>query len=782
MARRRAAAHISSVDVWLKYVDAGCVITSLTRPEVAAVATTYDEAMSRFEALATALLKDDPLAFDDTERREGAARVLTLSLPAQSGGRLAEMTMHCLLIDYPVEGGHHLYVPQIGLRFFSETGVRGRELITEQIRDAVPLQERLHQLRAMTRPLHLMSEEDQMPADGGIGVAWERIAIRFRPETGADEDEDDVQTPTLHAVADPLHKRLAKKDASRAFERRVETDLVQGYLADRFDRSVLLVGPPGGGKTAIVHEVVGRIVRGEAGEALENAPVWEISGGRLMAGMRYLGQWQERLIALISEVRESGAILFAPDLVELLQTSGTEQHTQGVAGLLLPYIASGEVVLVTEVRPEQLAWATQRHPGFVRALRRVSVEPMDTARTDVVLERLSYRLGRQHGVRLSVETRQKILELTQRFGSTLALPGPAVMLAERMARVWSDEGTGRREEGEVKPLLTPEDAVTSYASQTGMPAALLDPDLSFDLEEVRRFFSHRIFDQPEAVDAMVALVAVIRAGLNSPHRPLGSFLFLGPTGVGKTQTALTLAHYLFGAKDRVLRFDMSEYQDAWAAGRLVGRYRGERGELVARIREQPFQVILIDEIEKAHASVFDLLLQAIGEGRLTDGLGATVDLTSTVFVMTSNLGAGGPPSLGFETQDAAERRERAASHYQRAVEGFFRPEFVGRIDRVIPFRSLGKKTAQRLVERALEEAFAREGITRRGIRARVSEGVIAFLIEHGFDERYGARPLRQIVEARITATLANFIARESDVRDVEIVFDMVNGAPVLMPL
>ncbi|MFU8803754.1 MAG: AAA family ATPase [Bradymonadaceae bacterium] len=497
-----------------------------------------------------------------------------------------------------------------------------------------------------------------------------------------------------------------------------------------------------------------------------------------MAGMRFLGQWQERVIALIEEVKSCGAILFAENLIELLETSGTEEHAGGIPDLLLPHIVSGELVLITEVRPEQLALAEQRHPSFLRALRRLPVEPLNATQTDSVLDRVSFRLGREHGVRLAVETRQKILELVGRFRGPARLPGPAVELAERMAR--THRGQAKVQEKQPHRMLLPNHAVEAYASMTGLPEGLLDAGREFDIGKTRDFFEDAIVGQGEAVTAMVDLVTVLRAGLHSPTRPLGSYLFLGPTGVGKTQTALTLARYLFGSTDRLIRLDMSEYQDPWSAARLVGRYKGEQGELVRRIREQPFQVILLDEIEKAHSSVFDFLLQMLGEGRLTDALGQTVSVTSAVFVMTSNLGAGGPALPGFEGVKTGEStRAQAVQHYRGAVEEFFRPEFVGRVDRIITFASLGMESARAVVERVLAEAFTREGLVRRQLRARAEADVVDYLIEVGFDERYGARPLRQAVENNIVAPLAGFLAQESDVRDVTLVFRMQGGKPIL---
>lgn len=766
------------VDLFVWHRPQAVFLSALNRDDVSVLSGDLPTALEQFERLATSLLRSDVFAFGEPAQSV-TARTVRLALPAATNGQLLSLSLELftLIITRPESEGFEIFLPLIGLRFALLSLDDLEAMCAEQLRDGYSLDARVGELAPFIAPVTL-EQEARADAAQSTWLGVRRIRARFRPQHAEADLEELAEQATLTAVAEPLHKRLDKKDASGAFERKVEVGLLVDYLAERFERSVLLVGQAGVGKTAVVHEVVGRIVRGDVPESLKNTPVWQISGGRLMAGMRFLGQWQERVLAMIEEVKETGAILFAENLIELLETSGTESHAQGVPGLLLPHILSGDLVLVTEARPEQLAIAMQRHPGFVRALRRLPVEPMDMAHTDAVLERVSYRLGRQHGVRLAEATRQKIIELTTRFKGSLALPGPAVNLAERMARTHRKDGV--LEEGAARPVLLPHHAVEAYASQTGMPPALLDPSVSFDIDHVTAFFEDLIFDQPEAVEAMVDLVAVIRAGLNSPRRPLGSFLFLGPTGVGKTQTALALAQYLFGSKDRLLRFDMSEYQDAWAAGRLVGRYKGEPGELVRRIREEPFQVVLLDEVEKADSAVFDLLLQAIGEGRLTDALGQTVDLTSTVFIMTSNLGAGkGAVSVGFDQLDEEQRRQREANHYMRAVESFFRPEFVGRIDQVIPFRSLGKKTSRKLVERALEQAFAREGLKRRGIRVSASPEVVDYLMEVGFDERYGARPLRQAVESRITAALASFISLESDAKELDLRFVMRHGVPTL---
>jgi ATP-dependent Clp protease ATP-binding subunit ClpC len=547
-------------------------------------------------------------------------------------------------------------------------------------------------------------------------------------------------------------------------------------LTDERNRSALLVGPAGVGKTAVVQEVASRIVSGDVPEQLEHTPVWQVSGGRLTAGAKFFGDWQERILDIVDELESSGGILFVDNLAELVAATSGRDGSQGVAGLMYPHVESGSLSLVTELRPEQLDWVEQQSPTFLHALQRIWVEPMDGAETDAVLERVSYRLGRQHGVRLAPETRQKVISLVGRFRTSDALPGPAIELAERVAQTHREDAV--EPESRARPELQPRHAVEAMASETGLPRHLLDPNTNFSATEVRAFFEERIFSQPDAVRAMTDLVTVLRAGINPPERPMGSYIFIGPTGVGKTQTALTLAEYLFGDRDRLLRFDMSEYQDRWSATRLVGRGKGDAGQLVRRVREEPFSVLLLDEIEKAHETVFDMLLQVLGEGRLSDGLGQTVSLTNTVVVMTSNLGAGGPSNLGFEGPDA-DSDERLERHYVSEIEDYFRPEFVGRLDRIVSFSPLGDDTARQLVERALEETLSREGLVRRNLEVDVDDAVVSHLVDQGFDERYGARPLRQTVEREITARLADFLARNADLQDATLHITLADGQPTV---
>lgn len=750
------------LDAVLQPVQNGWVATVFQDPTLATAARTADVALDRLEQLARDSAAEIPLsqyASDEPAKVE----TVEIDVPGLSGARFSGLACSLDVVVRPEDGAYKVDVPALSIQFEIDQIDQLEAACAEYVRLQLPPSFRFNALAG------LLGEERVPTEVRRIEFEMERAPVRSG-------EHADRQFPTLSSIGEALHRRQDRKDAPGAFERDELVDTLLDYLSGERSRSALLVGPSGVGKTAVVQEAVSRIVAEEAPARLEGTPVWRISGGRLTAGAQFFGDWQERVLDVVEELESEGGILFVDNLAELVMATSGESAGQGVAGLLYPHVESGSLSLVTELRPEQLDLVRQRNPTFVHALQRIRVEAMTGAQTDAVLERVSYRLGRQHGIRLARETRQKVISLVERFRSSRALPGPAVEIAERMAR--SHRQKAVESESGARPELQPRHAVEAMASETGLPEELLDPGTDFSADVVHDFFEEYIFSQPEATRAMTDLVTVLRAGLNPPERPMGSYLFIGPTGVGKTQTALTLARYLFGDEDRLLRFDMSEYQDRWAAARLVGRGKGDAGQLVRRVREEPFSVILLDEIEKAHETVFDMLLQVLGEGRLSDGLGQTVSFTNTVVVMTSNLGAGGPSNLGFEGSDSSGERQ-LKRHYESEVESYFRPEFVGRLDRIVSFSPLGDSTAERLVERALEEAVAREGLVRRNLEVDVDDAVTSFLVERGFDERYGARPLRQTVESEITARLADFLARHPDLADTELRIELVDGEPAV---
>ncbi len=310
-------------------------------------------------------------------------------------------------------------------------------------------------------------------------------------------------------------------------------------------------------------------------------------------------------------------------------------------------------------------------------------------------------------------------------------------------------------------MIAPRAVVAAFAREIGLPLWLLDDAVPLDLSATRDWFAERVIGQPEAVSLVVDLLATVKAGLSREHKPLASFLFLGPTGVGKTEMAKSLAEFLFGASaghdSRLIRIDMSEFSDPLAVQRLIGGNAASEGILTARVREQPFAVVLLDEFEKAHPALFDLLLQVLGEGRLTDGAGRLADFRNCVVIMTSNLGAVTfqKGEVGFAAQGVD--RQRSAEHFVKAVREFVRPELFNRIDGIVPFGPLDEVTARKIVSRQFDLVRERDGLKFRRITLDVADGVVEHLQERGFQPRYGARSLKRVLEQEVLAPLAERI-------------------------
>ncbi|MGH9852155.1 MAG: AAA family ATPase, partial [Blastocatellia bacterium] len=315
--------------------------------------------------------------------------------------------------------------------------------------------------------------------------------------------------------------------------------------------------------------------------------------------------------------------------------------------------------------------------------------------------------------------------------------------------------------------MSAEDVTAAFSRETGLPRVLLDERERLDLEAARAWFAARVIGQPDAVDLIVDLLAMVKAGLTRPRKPIASLLFIGPTGVGKTEMAKSLAEFLFQDRNRMTRFDMSEFSDPLAVNRLIGGVYGQaEGLLTSRVREQPFAVVLLDEFEKAHHSFFDLLLQVLGEGRLTDSMGRVADFSNAVVIMTSNLGAESFQRglVGFG--QAAATRQAAARHFTNAVRTALRPELFNRIDRIVPFAPLDETTMLEIAEREIERVRARDGVRYRGVMMKVWDGVTKHFAHRGYDPRYGARPLKRVIERELLTPMSEALNQRTDDKPV----------------
>ena len=508
----------------------------------------------------------------------------------------------------------------------------------------------------------------------------------------------------------------------------------------------MLVGRSDVGKTALVHEIGRRIAEGDAPEPLRGRRLWRISANELIAGAQYTGMWQQRAQRLVAEARETRAIVAMGDPIGIIDAGRWSQSSNNLSRFLRPYVESGDLSLICECTPEQFASAHAKEPSFADAFHRVDIPEPPLAVTREIAAEVVRRLSETASVAIKAEAVDAALELTRRFEPYRSFPGKAIRLIEDAVRERPKDATS----------LDRADVTETFARRSGMPVALLSDAHKIRHGDVLTHFESRVLGQPGATTAMTDIVMVIKAALNDPGKPLASFFFVGPTGVGKTELAKALAEYLFGSRERLIRIDMGEYGSADAVQRLIGTAWGaNEGELTRRVREQPFCVLLLDEIEKAHWSVFDALLAVLDEGRLTDASGRSADFRNAVVIMTSNLGAtrARTGALGFGA--GSEVTQEAA--YVEEAESFFRPEFFNRINRIVVFHALGAETVRLIARRELDRLLKREGVVRRDVQVEVDDAVIDAVSAAGFHPRYGARPLHRQIEQSIMKPLARLL-------------------------
>jgi ATP-dependent Clp protease ATP-binding subunit ClpC len=528
--------------------------------------------------------------------------------------------------------------------------------------------------------------------------------------------------------------------------------LVEVLTSPRPER-VCLVGPPGAGKTALIHEAVRRANQGRRSYQ-SGRDAWETGGDRIIAGMSLLGQWERRVEGMCEELHARGDVLVVDDLLALVRAGRTYGSDSSVARFIEPELERDRFAVVAEATERQWELARSEAPGFVDMFRPIRVAPMTRREALGVLTQLVRALeAEQDALRFRPDALEAILALTTRFMRHEAQPGKTVRLARQCeadaARRWH-EGGGQGE------VVVDAAAVTRvFERQVGLPPAMATPGVGRPAGQVRAALGARVFGQPDALDAATGVIVTVEQGMSAPDRPLSTMLFVGPSGVGKTEAAKAIAAELYGSADRMLRLDMSEYATGAAVTRLVGSARRPEGELTSRVRLQPFSVILFDEIEKAHPSVLDLLLQVLGDGRLTDASGRVADFAHAVVVMTSNLGAGDEDhGLGFGEETTVSRSLR----YRRAAEEFFRPELFNRIDHVVPFGALGEDALRQIARRTLGELLGRRGARREDVIVEVDEKLVDLLVQGAEDARYGARALGRRIEQRVISPLAARLA------------------------
>ncbi len=509
-------------------------------------------------------------------------------------------------------------------------------------------------------------------------------------------------------------------------------------------RSLALLGPAGVGKTALVNELVYQLAQPENGAWR----VLRVSPSDVMSGTKFLGEWETKVNNLVAAIKKPRrVILYVPNLSDLSAAGTWSKSEASVASALGPYLEDGSVLVLGESAPEEFERGLGAKPSLARLFDKVLVNEPAVDQTRELLT--AVRDQENSGV--SDEVLDQVMEVSGQFLSHISRPGNAVELLKTAFNFEKESGSA--------PLFR--DILDLLSNSTGVPTDLLDDEASLDVRKLREFFETKIIGQAEAVEAMIDIVTLIKAGVTDPHKPFGVFLFIGPTGVGKTELARALAEYIFGDVARLKRFDMSEFASADGFTRLIGGNK-ENGLLTDAVRQHPFSVVLLDEIEKAHTNVFDLCLQVFDAGRLTDGRGRTVDFRRTIVILTSNIGAtAGSTPLGFVAQKDTQPAEVDRDRTFRELSRFFRPEFLNRLDRIIQFRSLSLEVAEQIARREVDLVLQRSGIRRRQLVVDIDPAVISLLVREGYSPHFGARPLKRTIERLLLLPLARAISSGS---------------------
>ncbi len=589
------------------------------------------------------------------------------------------------------------------------------------------------------------------------------------PEQEEDKSEDDQQEtsqeskPEKSVIEDfgfDLTKAAAEGKLDPVVGRETEIARVIEILGRRKKNNPMLIGEPGVGKSAIVEGIALRIAGGSISPALAKKRLISLDIALVVAGTKYRGDFEKRLKSIIKEASSNPDIILFIDEFHTIVGAGGAQGSLDAANILKPALARGELQCIGATTMDEFAKIVEKDGALDRRFQKIVVEPTDIQQSITILENLKPNYEDFHKVTYNDEAIEACVRLTDRYITDKSLPDKAIDALDEAGsmirlNLTKDKRTGN--------IVDAEDIATVVSKMTGIPVNKVAESEGNRIMKMKGRLQSRIIGQDDAIEKVVRAIQRNRAGLKDPNRPIGTFLFFGPTGVGKTQLAKCLAEYLFDSQENMVRIDMSEYMEKFTVSRLVGAPPGyvgyeEGGQLSERVRRKPYCVVLLDEIEKAHPDIFNILLQVLDEGRLTDSNGRVVSFRNTIVIMTSNVGSREldeyGSGVGFATSGKSVSKNRQ-SVLEKAIRKSFPPEFINRVDERIFFNALTKEDIEKIIDIELKDLRSRA--EEAGYKLIVTPSAKRFIADAGFDPAFGARPLKRAVMKYVEDPVSEFI-------------------------
>jgi ATP-dependent Clp protease ATP-binding subunit ClpC len=677
---------------------------------------------------------------------------------------------------------------------------------------------------ARTETLRLLGTE--MPQQGGTAPQ----AAGQSPPAAAPKTDKKSKTPALDHFCRDLTQLAAESQLDPTIGRQKEIERVMEILTRRKKNNPVLIGEPGVGKTAIVEGLAQLIATGECPDALRDHRVLSLDMAAVIAGTKYRGQFEERLKAVMNEIAQNKQVILFIDELHTLVGAGAAEGAIDASNMLKPALARGELQCVGASTLNEYRKYIEKDGALERRFQTVIVDPPSIEETVAILRGLRKKYEDHHRIEIPDETLVAAAKLSERYITDRFLPDKAIdvideagararlaaqapppevaQLKEDLEKVNTEKEAAVRDQnferaaslrdservlqGDIRkkqeewekrrqshrPSISEENVAFIVSRWTGIPVTRLREAETARLLRMEEELHQNVVAQEEAIRSIARSIRRSRAGLKDPKRPIGSFIFCGPTGVGKTELARALAKFLFADPAALIRVDMSEYMEKFSVSRLIGAPPGyvgyeDSGTLTKAVRRKPYSVVLLDEIEKAHPDVFNILLQVLDEGHLTDNYGRVIDFKNTVVIMTSNVGAkdiSRNKSLGFTAPDFKASFERMAEKVKEELQHVFNPEFLNRVDDIIVFHPLQRDHIRQIVAILLQET--RKRLSEEELSVRLSEAATDFLVKHGFDEQYGARPLKRAIQRYIEDPLSEKILTAEFAKGEEIEIDV----------